>query len=498
MNDHIYFHFIVEIPNDIHFDVTVEPKESFDILPNLVEDFFLNKTESFKDLSIYHYILLTYQKQFSYLRIELKANNQNFNISFQNINIKNTKYFYNINLLDYRNKPSPYTNKLSQYQQFHIFLNYLKKKYQRRNFKSEKNNLIIDSIEMLNKDEIEFDLILALIRECYTTYYIKYILEYMNGKTIIYKHRTNIPSKYYKNIIDNIVGKFKYKYKNLIQNRGVNGNIFDLIALYFYRYSDFSQFKNYFEEHENKKELIELLFNNKKTIGIFKKDTVIYFLKFVKKKDECEKILSLSVNLLTYILVLEEKIEFIKKLFQLFTINNDKNLPRIYPDDDLQLIFNTLIKLENNNKNFIVLTENIMENYLNLFIQNSNLKKIIELYDFIKIKGISNSTIINKYKENINFLYKAYIDRNNRNKLINTLNDKEIIKLYYIFEKEGLSLNITNENELSKKFIISEINDDLINLFKKISFNNIKYLIHQIFRNVKTLNDINILSKLIQ
>ena len=107
MNDHIYFHFIVEIPNDIHFDVTVEPKESFDILPNLVEDFFLNKTESFKDLSIYHYILLTYQKQFRYLNIKLNANYQKFNISFQNFQRENTKYFYNINLLDYRNKPSP-------------------------------------------------------------------------------------------------------------------------------------------------------------------------------------------------------------------------------------------------------------------------------------------------------------------------------------------------------------------------------------------------------
>ena len=377
--DAIYIHFIIEIPNNSYYErntfLTIYPYGQFALEKIEIENFF--DKENYKgNAKIFLCIAKTYDKNRSgEIKIQMNIDNTYFERKI-NFDCSRTLYLFNFYFeAKYFKNPSN-IHLLSFYQQFHIFFENLKQKS--RNFKYDKMILISDSIDELKNEQIEFDLVLALIRECYRKKEIKEIIMNINEKKLKFIHRKRIKRKYYENIINGIVGKYRNSINTLFKYNEykVKDLVLDKIALFFYRVFEPDLIKKYLKESKNKAQIINILFDNKIEIGIYKLDTISFYLQFGETKDLCNKILSMAQDRLTYLQALEQNIDLIKKknYNRVYNIDNEKNLPKIYQNDDVDLIFTTLFKIYENNKTFIVLSPDFIKDYIEFFFKNSKLK----------------------------------------------------------------------------------------------------------------------------
>ena len=499
----IYIHFLIEIPNNIYYELnnlfSINPPTKFNLEIVEISNFFDKKFYK-EDAVIFLCVAKTKEiNKKKEMKIQMNVDYRYFESKFI-FDCSRTLYLFNFSFEPRHNKKPPNIHLLTFYQQFHIFFNYLKKKS--KNFIYDKRILIFDSIQKLTNESIEFDLVLALIRECYRKKQLKEIIMNINEKKMKFIHRKRIERNYYENIINGIVGKFKddinplfkyhqYKLKDLV---------LDKIALFFYRIFDPELIKKYFEKSKNKSQLINILFDNRNEIGVLKLESVTFYLQFAETKYLCNKVLSLSKDRLTYLQALEKNIDLIKKKNQNrdYYINNEKNFPKIYKDDDVNKIFTTLFRIYENNKSFIVLDNEFIKDYIEFFFKEQKLNQFIKLYDWLKKEELFSNDLIRDYNSKIKDLLNLIITlkNNTRIRVIYTLNQNEIIQLYYIYQEEKLKIYF-NENELSKNIIFSSIDDEFIKLFKKLKFDTIRNLFQTFFQKIQKFQDINILFELV-
>ena len=99
------------------------------------------------------------------------------------------------------------------------------------------------------------------------------------------------------------------------QNINANNEIHDLDGI-----GENEGEEGYIDENQNKKQLINILYNNKGTIGIFKEKIITQLLYYADNKELCNNVLSLSVDRYVYLTVLDNNIKYIKEK------NQNKNL----------------------------------------------------------------------------------------------------------------------------------------------------------------------------
>ena len=291
--NHIFF--LIEIPNQCYYEIKkflkIHPQTEFNLDVVEIKNFF--DKESYKgNATIFLCVAKTFDKNRKReIKIQMNIDNYNFEGKLNNFDFSRTLYLYNFYFEKKYNKNPPNINLLTFYQKFHIFLNYLKQNS--NNFIYDKRLLIFDSLYILKiNDQIEFDLVLELIRQCYRKKEIKDIIMHINKKNIKCIHRKTLKRKYYENIINGIVGKFKdninvlfkyneYKVKDLVLNK---------IALFFYRIFEPELVKKFFEKSNKKSDLINILFDNRLEIGIYNLESITFYLKFADTKDLCNKI----------------------------------------------------------------------------------------------------------------------------------------------------------------------------------------------------------------
>ena len=251
------FHFIVNIPiiNEkkeciIQFDYT---KLSFEIEKIKIDNIFGSEM---KDINFYHLIARTKKeiKQKEIFALYFYCDNIKYCSDYLTIeaNLK-SKFFFSINF----RKQSSFWNsyipikyfKLNKYQEFKIYFDYLENK------KINKENLINNIISNLEseKDEIQFELIISLVRECFTKKKFQQIIQILNIKQISFENSNLINPIFYENIIDGLTIKFRDKFNNLFnKNTKDLQNGLDKLGLIFYNFYQPNKFFEFFEKSENK------------------------------------------------------------------------------------------------------------------------------------------------------------------------------------------------------------------------------------------------------
>ena len=293
----VSLHLIVEIPPSILYDynklLKVSPERGIDIEKHLIQDYF-EKNDSF----VYHCIIKS-SKIVNKINVILNIKSE-FKSETIILSDKHSRFIYNIKFEEHKsyfssNEIPPNVHKLSYYQQYEIYFQYITKNSQ--NLLKDKQDLINDTLQIINEEPIEFDIILVLLRECFRKPEIKQIIDSLYNKKIRFIHGKKLNPMFYKTIIDNLVGKFRNKIDKFIgDNKLQKEYALDLIALSFYRIFDIELFKKYIDENQNKKQLINILYNNEGVIGIFKEKIITQLLHYADDKELCNKVLSLSVD----------------------------------------------------------------------------------------------------------------------------------------------------------------------------------------------------------
>ncbi len=289
----ISLHLIVEIPSSILYKekelLKVSPDRDIVIEKNLVQDYFEKNNKSF----VYHCIIKS-SKIVNKINVILNIKSE-FKSETIRLSDKHSRFIYNIKFEEHKsyfssNEIPPNIYNLSYYQQYEIYFQYITKNSQ--NLLKDKQDLINDTLQIINEESIEFDIILVLLRECFRKPEIKQIIDSLYNKKIRFIHKTKLNPIFYKTIIDNLVGKFRNKIDKFIgDNKLQKEYALDLIGLSFYRFFDPEQFKKYIDENQNKKQLINILYNNKGVIGFFKEELITQLLHYADNEELCNNVL---------------------------------------------------------------------------------------------------------------------------------------------------------------------------------------------------------------
>ena len=189
MNDKsVSLHLIVEIPPSIFYEenelLKVSPERGIDIEKHLIQDYF-EKNDSF----VYHCIIKS-SKSVNKINVILNIKSE-FKSETIKLSDKHSRFIYNIKFEEHKNyffpnEIPPNIYKLSYYQEYEIYFQYITKNSQ--NLMKDKQDLINDTLQIINKEPIEFDIILVLLRECFRKPEIKQIIDSLYNKKIRFIH----------------------------------------------------------------------------------------------------------------------------------------------------------------------------------------------------------------------------------------------------------------------------------------------------------------------
>ena len=302
-------------------------------------------------ISIYE-ISLSLKKALLKFYLEMFTIDKNKFISQEEYSIKKDKdlFIYNLEFKGYVDKYLLYFNKeekpakLTMMEQFDIFNKYLKENNIKKIEKgSTKEILINDTIAILNKNNLDFDLFLSLFREIYFHSLIKRLLTIFNIKKVIINK--NIDSKQFEIIFKILLNKPIILLNNLEWNEKLEKNFYDASILFFkffeQNYLEFLLFPNLNEIKNEEtylkkrsKIMINTILENPEKFSGLNNEIMKKLIDLTKDKKEKFKLIIFTKKLEIKLFIINETLDIIINKIEIDSNSLDYNL-----NDNINKIF---------------------------------------------------------------------------------------------------------------------------------------------------------------
>ena len=432
--------------------------------------------EEFKDKENSKFIFRVYyfkknkSKKYFYVYYNKRSYKQNLN-NFKNFIFKFKCFFYIY---------------LSDYQQFHIFQEFVEKNNSITQLKGIFYN---DCFTFCQKQTIDFIVYLETME-----YYFKedknkneFLFYFINFTEfeIININKLNIFEKKFIDFIENINLKQTNIINDLSKDSIEKGQIISMLYLYIcLSYEKFVQYYNIVDENE--KELIISLIHQNQTIEyIFIRNNIGKIIENSNNKDE---VMSLINNCKYFSNFIELLIYFIKNPHKnKIKIDTNSAVYKVSSQDDITdiiLKYKKIISIIT-----LDINEYIWYKYLKKFNEKKDLKKLIELKEVIK----NISSLFFYINDSLNVYFEKYILSNNE--ILDFINEYLITNISWM--KGNINFN------LFKYINFTQLNNDFIERFKSLKlkelFNkeNYEYFIINLLNRCKNFKEEEQIFKLI-
>ena len=478
-------HFIIDIPISYKNSITIEPLNKFNIQKEKIEN--LNNEKN-KVKNFYHFIASTkVNKKKEKISINVKINSLIYSNEFE-FDFKNSKFLFNIIFTQKKNNWNILPmNSLSKYQQFKVYMEYLKK----NDLQNDIQFLINDIFNNLKEKTIQFELILLLLRECYINPNLKIVIELLNDKDFTFENVNEIEIDRYEKIIEILTIKFRDGNINKLfitsEEMEKKEKGLDKLAMIFFKYCIPNKYLEFFENNKDKNHLFSILFDCKVLLPLNEKESFVLS-KYISDLNQLKKFLKFLLNRKLFVDILKEKYDFIIK-----NLGNNKEFvleefPDISKKDDIKYIFQNLTEILEKGK--INLKSDFTYKYITLLYEENDLDDLFLLNQWLK-NSLFKCNDLTEYYKNLQSLVK---------KKSKKLDLKKTLELIVFFEKEKINLEPFDIKEIASKFDFSKINEDIIKLFQNINIEKLKKkdikLTDLLFSKIKNLAHIEIMYKL--
>jgi len=479
-----YIYFIITYNKSKKLIVNLSPEyKEFDSLEKLdnksfqeEKDFLYSDVYRFKIIEEAIY-LLEDQKEFP-IPINVENENKKYQYIIKLKDLKRDFYEYNFEIEELDVLPLNYQN------QFEIYLDILRNKFQKEQNTSENEDFILSTQLLLAGEDKNYNFLfyLSILIECFNTQLIKkHLLTFKTEKIIELGEVNNKKLNQIKNILNLLIEKPE---KILIENEENRQKLIELfysVVFYFNLHFQKEKVKDLFENEQYSESLYEKLIK----IGNYYKGLILpkkIVVKLIKKTDDYNQVL----NILFYLG--NDAIQFLE------FINEENNyITNLFQKEKIKIEKENIQKKDKKKKKEISLID--IEKYIQPKKEDDIMKLNIlinELINYQKEYGISYIKITYSF-------FEKYINYNNIANFDNFGNIgliKNIIENYKIFDKSFEYKDNLNElihvngMHLIKKGLLKNIN--LLEFIKKdIYFHDKKY---ESKRSIDILNGIDISS----